>query len=73
MPRASTLLAWADVRVGFPSDLMRVVAPSAPSTAFCATVVIVWRGLTGADLGGGGGGGPRGPAPPPPPMDTHIP
>ena len=26
MPRASTLLAWADVRVGFPSALMRVVA-----------------------------------------------
>ena len=25
MPRASTLLAWADVRVGFPSALMRVV------------------------------------------------
>ena len=47
MPRASTLLAWADVRVGFPSALMRVVAPSAPSTAFCATVGIVWRGLIG--------------------------
>ena len=29
MPRASTLLAWADVRVGFPSALMRVVAPMA--------------------------------------------
>ena len=26
MPKASTLLAWADVRVGFPSALMRVVA-----------------------------------------------
>ena len=26
MPRTSTLLAWADVRVGFPSALMRVVA-----------------------------------------------
>ena len=26
MPRASTLLAWADVRVGFPNALMRVVA-----------------------------------------------
>ena len=26
MPRASTLLAWVDVRVGFPSTLMRVVA-----------------------------------------------
>ena len=26
IPRASTLLAWADVRVGFPSALMRVVA-----------------------------------------------
>ena len=26
MPRASTLLAWADVRVGFPIALMRVVA-----------------------------------------------
>ena len=26
MPRASTLLAWVDVRVGFPSALMRVVA-----------------------------------------------
>ena len=26
MPRASTLLAWADVRVCFPSALMRVVA-----------------------------------------------
>ena len=25
MPRASTLLAWEDVRVGFPSALMRVV------------------------------------------------
>ena len=24
LPRASTLLAWADVRVGFPSALMRV-------------------------------------------------
>ena len=34
MPRASTLLAWADDRVGFPSTLMRVVAlwpSSAPS------------------------------------------
>ena len=30
MPRESTLLALADVRVGFPSALMRVVAPSAP-------------------------------------------
>ena len=47
MPRASTLLAWADVRVGFPSALMRVVAPSAPSNAFCGTVGIVWRGLIG--------------------------
>ena len=47
MPRAFTLLAWADVRVGFPSTLMRVVAPSAPSTAFCATVGIIWRGLIG--------------------------
>ena len=27
MLRASTLLAWADVRVGFPNALMRVVAP----------------------------------------------
>ena len=45
MPRASTLLAWADVRVGFPSALMRVVALMALSTAFCATV-IVWRHLT---------------------------
>ena len=26
IPRPSTLLAWADVRVGFPSALMRVVA-----------------------------------------------
>ena len=26
MPRASTLLVWADVRVGFPSALMTVVA-----------------------------------------------
>ena len=26
MPRTSTLLAWADVRAGFPSALMRVVA-----------------------------------------------
>ena len=44
MPRASTLLAWEDVRVGFPSALMRVVALTAPSTSFCATV---WRGLIG--------------------------
>ena len=33
MPRTSTLLAWADVRVGFPSALMRVVALM---TFFCS-------------------------------------
>ena len=32
MPRESTLLAWADVRIGFPSTLVRVAA----LMAFCS-------------------------------------